>query len=93
MALTAQWQAAYDTKDYERACVLAEELLAAAPRQQAAYDAAYLSIDKLEELGYSNKYEDAKEKLRQQAERVNASMHPLVKYLDRHQQIVLPAVE
>lgn len=93
MALTAQWQAAYDTKDYERAYGLAEELLTAAPRQQAAYDAAYLSIDKLEELGYSNKYEDAKEKLRQQAERVNASMHPLVKYLDRHQQIVLPAVE
>ena len=93
MTLTAQYQAAYEAGDYERTYGLAEELLAQAPRQQASYDAAYLSIDKLKDLGYSNRYEGALEQLRQQADEINASMNPLVRYLDRHQQIVLPAAQ
>lgn len=44
---------------------------------------AYLSIDKLKDLGYSNRYEGALEQLRQQADEINASMNPLVRYLDR----------
>lgn len=91
--LTQQFRTQYDSGDYARAYETSRELLAQAPRQQASYDSAYLSIDKLMEVGYSYTYSGALEELQQQADAVNASMNPLCKYLDRHKQIVLPAGE
>ena len=92
-ALTAQWRAAYDAGRYEEAYEISQRLIDEAPRLQASYDAAYLSIDKFDEIGYSDKYNGALEELRTSVDHVNATMNPLVRYLDRHQQIILPASE
>lgn len=90
MELGERFRLQYEAGDYERAYETSCQLLTLAPRQQAAYDSAYLSIDKLNEMGYSYTYSGALEELGQRVAEVNASMNPLCKYLDRHKQIVLP---
>lgn len=91
--LTNQWRTAYDTGRYTEAYEISQRLIDEAPRLQASYDAAYLSIDKFDEIGYSDKYNGALEELRTSVDQVNATMNPLVRYLDRHRQIILPAAE
>lgn len=88
--LSVEFQSAVQREDPEAMLLIADQWIQAAPFQQAGYDAKFLAIDKLRDLGYSNKYKEEMTQLIQEVDAVNARMNPLSRYLDRHTKIVIP---
>lgn len=80
-----EYQQAYEKNDLEKMNVISAEWVNNAPRQQAAYDARYYVLDKLND-------NEGLIKLQSQKEEVNKTMNGLCKYLTRHKEIVLPEV-
>lgn len=84
--ISQEYSAAYNNNDYENMYILSEQWLLKAPRQQNAYDAYFVALDKL------NKTEEIKD-LYKQADATNKTMNYLCKYLDKHKKITLPKVD
>ena len=80
-----EYQQAYENNDLEKMNVISAEWVNNAPRHQAAYDARYYVLDKLND-------NEGLIKLQSQKEEVNKTMNGLCKYLTRHKEIVLPEV-
>ena len=80
-----KYQQAYEKNDLEEMNIISDEWVNNAPRHQAAYDARYYVLDKLND-------NEGLIKLQSQKEEVNKTMNGLCKYLTRHKEIVLPEV-
>lgn len=80
-----EYQQAYEKNDLEKMNVISAEWVNNAPRHQAAYDARYYVLDKLND-------NEGLIKLQSKKEEVNKTMNGLCKYLTRHKEIVLPEV-
>ena len=78
---------AYAENDDEKMYALSKIWLEKAPRQQAAYDAHYVALQKVNKDSTDKKYQL---EIYQKAEQINKTMNPLCKYLAAHKTIVLP---
>lgn len=80
-----EYQKAYEENNLEKMNKISAEWVGNATRHQAAYDARYYVLDKLND-------KDGLIALQSQKEKANKTMNGLCKYLTRHKEIVLPEV-
>ena len=83
LSYSNEFSKAYSNNDYQKMHEISKEWLKAAPRQQSAYDAYYLSVTAL-------KKEDEISELYKTVDRINNSMNFFTKYLSQHSKIILP---
>ena len=78
-----QYSVAMKNNDYNNMYEISKEWIGFAPRQQAAYDAHYLSLVRL------NKTDEIAD-LRESINKINETMNYMCKYLSEHKEIILP---
>lgn len=67
-----------------------KEWIALAPRQQNAYDAYLVSLDRMIEETSEDTYREEKNMLYKKADEINKTTNPLCKYYDSYTNIILP---
>lgn len=78
-----QYSAAMKNNDYDSMYEISKEWISFAPRQQAAYDALYLSLVRLRR---TEEISDLREKIN----KINETMNYMCKYLSEHREIIIP---
>ncbi len=82
----AEFRQAYEKNDIKQMNEVSLKWIENAPRQQAAYDARYYVLGKLED-------DERLKELKIYANSINGTMNRLCKYLSTHKEIVLPEVK
>jgi hypothetical protein len=88
VTISTSFNSAYNNKEYEKAYEISKIWIEKAPRQQNAFDAYYITLEKL--LATDDKYKKEMDTLHIKVNNINSSMNLLSKYIGKYSKIVLP---